>query len=538
MTASARTLYAVSRLPAWLTMAQQLEQQLDWQPTYWITRDENHDAVLEQFPGIVSHHINDLSRGIPTRKFESCLIGGLSKSDLERGAAFEPIAMDLLDRIDLGRMFSYQERQRFYHKLLIYWLNVIRKLSLDIAIFNSPPHSIGEYAAYAAFQMSSLQTRIFRPTPVNNLHIVCDNIDDLPPQLRRAYSQRLENRNLDILPAVREHLDTLRAIGADYKPWYSEKLYNREENQEKTRKILQSALEEGRIVPGSLELGKPVMARGKSKGAESSGISEENILKRRRKPDHEQQMRQIFKLPNRPLTALPWVKWEFVTYRDWALVQKLDIEQRYVELAVKPDLQCGYVYFSMHYQPERTTCPDGGRFNNQFLAIALLAETLPEGWMLYVKEHPSQFRFHSAGELCRWREYYEEIAAFPNVRLIPLDVSGIDLIDNAKAVATITGTSGWEGLVRGKPVLCFGAAWYGMCKGAYVIAEREDAANAFHDIAIGARPSQSDVDAYAGALQDIGQTVYINPSLEKAVKLDQDLATSLTNLMLGFESGK
>ena len=37
--------------------------------------------------------------------------------------------------------------------------------------------------------------------------------------------------------------------------------------------------------------------------------------------------------------------------------------------------------------------------------------------------------------------------------------TNLKLIDKCKAVATITGTSGWEALIRGKPVLHFGYPW-------------------------------------------------------------------------------
>jgi hypothetical protein len=42
------------------------------------------------------------------------------------------------------------------------------------------------------------------------------------------------------------------------------------------------------------------------------------------------------------------------------------------------------------------------------------------------------------------------------------------LIDKASAVATVTGTVGLEALIRGKPVLAFGAAQYRGAKGVFV----------------------------------------------------------------------
>jgi capsule polysaccharide export protein KpsC/LpsZ len=43
------------------------------------------------------------------------------------------------------------------------------------------------------------------------------------------------------------------------------------------------------------------------------------------------------------------------------------------------------------------------------------------------------------------------------------------LIDNAVAVATVTGTAGWEAINRGTPAITFGSAWYRDAPGVYRI---------------------------------------------------------------------
>ena len=48
-----------------------------------------------------------------------------------------------------------------------------------------------------------------------------------------------------------------------------------------------------------------------------------------------------------------------------------------------------------------------------------------------------------------------------------MDTDNVTLIDNSQAVATITGTSGWEAALRRKPALVFGHAWYRDCPGVY-----------------------------------------------------------------------
>jgi hypothetical protein len=158
------------------------------------------------------------------------------------------------------------------------------------------------------------------------------------------------------------------------------------------------------------------------------------------------------------------------------------LRSRYETHVVEPDYSLNYLYFPLHYQPERTTSPEGGRFVHQYLAIDLLSSVLPNDTHIFVKEHPSQFSSRLQGEKGRSLQYYNHIRDIPKVSLVPLDSDPFELIDNSKAVATITGTAGWEALVRGKPAIIFGNAWYRSAPGCHHIDEIKGSANVVKDI--------------------------------------------------------
>jgi hypothetical protein len=141
----------------------------------------------------------------------------------------------------------------------------------------------------------------------------------------------------------------------------------------------------------------------------------------------------------------------------------------YYRLAAAPDLNQPYVYFPLHYQPERTTVPDGGRFSDQLLVAEVLAAGLPAGWKLYVKEHPRQFRRGVSWSKVRSVEFYDRLAAQPGLQLVPLEHSSHELIARSRAVATVTGTSGWEAVQGGKPALVFGFPWYLHAPGVHAV---------------------------------------------------------------------
>lgn len=120
----------------------------------------------------------------------------------------------------------------------------------------------------------------------------------------------------------------------------------------------------------------------------------------------------------------------------------------------QPDLDRPYVYFPLQFQPEMTTSSLGGRYRDQILALERLAEMLPEGHRIYVKENPKQ-----TGKM-RSPLFFHRLDRIRQVELMPSYASSPELLARSVAVANVSGTVGWEAVSAGKPVLCFGAAWW------------------------------------------------------------------------------
>ncbi|SIS72744.1 capsular polysaccharide export protein, LipB/KpsS family [Phaeovulum vinaykumarii] len=118
------------------------------------------------------------------------------------------------------------------------------------------------------------------------------------------------------------------------------------------------------------------------------------------------------------------------------------------------DLSGEYVYFPLQLQPEMTTSALGGRFRDQAHAIETLAAILPEGVRILVKENPKQ------GAFMRGPLFFHRLRRIPSVTFLPSWADTHALTGNARFVASITGTVGWEAIRMGKPALVFGKAWY------------------------------------------------------------------------------
>ena len=113
-----------------------------------------------------------------------------------------------------------------------------------------------------------------------------------------------------------------------------------------------------------------------------------------------------------------------------------------------------FVYFALHMQPEATTSPMGGVFVDQYYVVLMIARALPEGVRVVVKEHPKQKLWQ------RSPDFYKILHAEPNVDFVSLKQNSFELIKQSIAVATITGTVGWEALFLKKPVILFGHIFY------------------------------------------------------------------------------
>lgn len=118
------------------------------------------------------------------------------------------------------------------------------------------------------------------------------------------------------------------------------------------------------------------------------------------------------------------------------------------------DLTGDYIYVPLQYQPEMTTAALGGPFRDQALMIERLADILPKGVRILVKENPRQ------GAYARGAMFFHRLRRIPAVTLLPSHANTHALAAGARAVATVSGTAGWEAIRAGTPAIAFGAAWW------------------------------------------------------------------------------
>lgn len=143
-----------------------------------------------------------------------------------------------------------------------------------------------------------------------------------------------------------------------------------------------------------------------------------------------------------------------------------------------------FVYFPFHVPLDVQLTLRSPEYLDQEAFARRLAQSLPAGVWLYVKEHPASIGAHSLSAL-------RQLLATGRVRLIHPSVNSFELIRDAAVVVTINSKVGAEALMQSKPLVVVGRAFYRGHGVSVDVEQREDLGGAV--AAAAARPPDEDV---------------------------------------------
>ena len=142
--------------------------------------------------------------------------------------------------------------------------------------------------------------------------------------------------------------------------------------------------------------------------------------------------------------------------------------ERYYKKAIKENIVENYpmnrkfVYFPLHFQPEKNATAWGGVYLDQVLAVERLSQLIPRDWSIYVKENPRQQGAY------RNPLFFARLKQIPNTIILPKEADTFEMIKRSQFIATITGTVAFEAITGGKNALMFGwGAWFQNLPGVY-----------------------------------------------------------------------
>lgn len=374
-------------------------------------------------------------------------------SELEKSMAWaEPIIMDMISRLDSAKSISYLERKNLYRYLMAFWLNFLEESKPDLFYSRATPHEVSDFILFSLCKIKNIRVLTFNHTAMPGRRILDGDYRHPWGCFKNfSYEHREKNEGLEILDSdIRKYILSIRGKYSSAMPIDLKEVASYQTSEFKLKKLPLIFKENISIFFKSLA--KKILSIAYLLLAILIGFFG---LKSKSKNLERFSLRMIAS--------------------DLVQIEYSILKKFYDENTVSFDFTRPYIYFALNFQPEMTTCPHGGIFNDQILAISLISRNLPEGWSLLVKEHPAQFFTNNIyGYIGRDKIFYKKILALSNVFFVPRELDQFFLIDRAKCVATITGTAGWEASVRGKVALVFGDAWYQYAPNVYRIYEDQN----------------------------------------------------------------
>ncbi len=508
---SVKAIFSECSFFLWLDTAERLAREHDWIPVYWTALPDFEKPIEQKFPGIIYHSTLDAIRGIPARSCTTLQLPALDQPLLEKLAFCESIVLPMMDRMDIAGTFSYEERRKLYHSYVRYWSGILDKVRPDIYISPVSPHVIYDYVLYCLCKMQGVKTIMFNQPSLYGWIYPIEHFETIPKSLQTMYKNLLNIRTTTKSKTITLSDQSeyyLKKTSSDYStavPFYMKEQF--EQNQ-----IGMYLFKKFITHPDNffkmVQKGKFLLTR-------------DHYVKQKGKKIEESNMKGL----------------EYLWNRVEGVKKKNKLKEHYQMLQKEADFNQPYVYVALHYQPENSTSPLGESFADQYLLVDLLSKCVPNNWSIYVKEHSSQWHIKLHGERARTTDFYDALAALTNVRLVPISTPNFSLIDHAKAVATVTGTTGWEAIVRGKPVLIFGHAWYKGCDGVFYTPSEKTCKGALLKIAEGYKVDKDAVRLFVHVIEKVGMRGYVDVGYEKVADISYEenisaLACTIQNFFM------
>jgi len=469
--------------------------------SYWFTSlDSIKERVNSLFPGVIIHDYYEAVRGIPPNDLSYITTEPLDEVVLRQYAYQECIVLKMMDSMGALNDFLYHERVRLYHTLLGYYLALIKKITPDLVFLGTSAPSKGfDYILFHVCQKNNIPTLYFEKTNIPGLiYPVVDDLDILGyPSAVNNYQKYLDNPdNLNIKgfsDNISKYLDSIAYKYDQGMPVHTRVRLAKLKKQNKTFNY--------QVLLGYIY----------------------NIIFKIPKRDY-------IKVKGKNIENYPNTYIELFKIKRFKRKETRRLEKHYNQLCGDIDLTKPYIFAALQNQPENSTSPKGSYFVHQILMIRLLSYCLPKGWKIYVKEHLTQFLPLRNPQKSKCATFYDDISREDNVVLVPLSFNSFELIDNSMATACISGSVGFESIMRGKPVLTFGNSWYYGCEGVFYSASVKKCQDSIHKILSGYTVNKDLVYKFMNIFSKIGVSGFCEPVYKEASGLShEEVVSSFVN---------
>ena len=486
------TLYLKSPTKSWVDFSRHAESEFGWIPKLWVGQ-KCDQKIFKNFGLNPPYYVHDDAMMAKPPIFAADYkLHAVDAQILDDLSWHQPIVQEMCNRwfINPDRASS-KTRMMYYNQLVENWLNIFKCYEIDLVICPAVPHRIYDYVAYMVATYLKVPFLMINATAALRVvdgelvfwHYLIDDVFNRTNHINENFLAR--KHDIKISESTRAYTAKMLGTYEAAKPKYF---------KEKDAKLAQ----------------RPLKAKIKEKIPYDAKIAlhavKDFVTGNFNKPTSKYEFQSFFhskgdlvKNPNKFTTNL----YHRRIYRETRAAKKW-LEQN------ASSIQTGapYILFAASKQPERSTCPDAGHFQNHHDIIATLAEIVPADWKIYYKEHPSNYRKPWVMDSQRSISYYERLKEIaPNLSFLPLSSDPFEGIDKAKAIATATGSMAWEALLRGKPSLIFGSVWYESCPGIFKVNNLAEARQAITKVNNGYKPDHNEVIKFVEFFNEVGENI-------------------------------
>lgn len=404
------------------------------------------DAIRGEFPGA------------------PCEIATPDPAIVRELSSSESTVLQMFERLNATGL-GIQDLRRVYFKYVGLWSSLLARECPDAVVFHITPHMGYDYTLYLICQARGIRTLIFERTYLPDRLVLIEAIEKMPKPGPEVLEQYVGSTKDKEEPTGKSYYDS----------------WNRSLEGHRSRKMTKLDLMRDSLWRGTLF---------------ALQVGRRPLEMRRRNAS------SVYAIAPRMPTRFAYLWRELVD--SIHLFRLREFYESHTEL---PQFETNYIYYPLQFQPERTSVPMGLSFGDQLLGLGMLIDCLPEGWQVYVKEHPRQFTDNAIrGRLGRTLAFYDRLLDMDGskVRLLSISASSETLIRNSRCVATVSGTAGWEAVRSGIPAIVFGAPWYLHSPGVFHVGSRDECIASIGRIRTGTSVDSEKVGAFIRWMYDKG----------------------------------
>lgn len=427
----------------------------------------------------------------------------LSKQEVIAYKETESLFLKISDRL-FFKPLSTHYLLTLYYELLLYWINYFELNITDLVVFSQAPHTGYDNIIYSVAKQKNIAVLITTPTLLNDRVLMSTDLY-AREKIKKSF---LKNKSLAEIKTLIEP-EIVESISGT-STWF-------DIGKNINTKVLKN--NSGNVVIRVIL----------------------NLIGQLKNP--KQFIKSLFlrSINSGFVFKNKYTKFEEIFISFLYYFTKKDLLNYYQSVSVTPDLDKKYVFFPLHYQPERTTMPEGEVFEDQFLAIKILRESIPNSWKIYVKDHPRQFSLNDVRtNNFRSKDYYNRLLNLENLELIDYTFDSHTLIEKSQFTATVQGSAGWESLQIGKATIIFANAWYSACESVFYCESVESCKLAILNIKKKKkRDVEYDLYRFAAYIQKkLITSAFYHVAATKSVKKYDDLIQNLCVYIKEFYESK